>query len=335
MCKMDRLAQKGTNSALMVEGKNDMEFVKQVGINRNIFFPNNAVSIFKADKRKYNESYQDNDVEINSKVFIKDSLKGIHDIDDIDELDQEKKNKIKGWDLYGIIDHDFVKKNPNNPSLGYDKLLCDNKCCDVETLVLYSQQNLVQTTFTNEGLQISEDDIAKGFFMAYQIGLIKYYLTNHYSLKGKWTSLFPYFHFEYTDEILAWLFDDNCTLYIDSLLEKWRSTNATEQDLDDCYYDIVYDRSHQGLLNRQGQWLIRWQDFKRQYPANLFQRISGHDLAAILLYLCPEGKSHFLPDQKDCALESAFVKYYDIEQNFSKTDLYQQLFNKRLLIGES
>ena len=254
---------KGTKRLLIVEGQTDKKFIESILKDDVVCVVANKA--FGVNKGISQERF-------NSKCAIMQVVYGMSKIPIV-------LNIPKGFEkciVFGLIDLDFDSESAqylNTPRL----FVTDTH--DLETLLLSTDTKLLQRI---DNCSISESDIRKALYLAYQIGLLRkvIYDLNKMDLSlqaiasGAEISISEFLE-EYDVSVRDFVH------YINQN-DSRRITQPNEKKLADA---VIADKRIKKKLDKNGKWKSALESFETSTYPDFWDVVNGHDILSILRYL--------------------------------------------------
>lgn len=290
---------------LIVEGATDEKFIKKIK-NENvnclvagtIFTSNNSL---RFESKDY----------VNCKYAIVSIITSISRFPSPfvkypDELDK--------WDIYGLVDLDCEKlgDEPTPP-----KRLFITDTHDLETLLLSTDKHLFSKI---EGCVISQDDIDKALFIAYQLAVIRkqlFQIQSDLDLRSISSG---------SSAVDFSAFVDDSNINVVNLMQYIKDNTAgvrSNPKINSITNKIRGAKSLKKRLDANGVWKQTVQEFNYAFPVDFWEVVNGHDILQLLVYINDDAKKAFGNSKIntiDRAFEMRLIAAYDYSQ-FSKTKL--------------
>ena len=295
----------GTKRLLLVEGQTDKKFIESV-LNDDIIclVANKA---FGSNKGFGQEKFS-------SKCAIMQVVYGMSKIPIVLSIP-------KGFDkciVFGMIDLDF--DNENAQYLNTSKLFVTDTH-DLETLLLSTDSELLQRI---DDCSISESDIQKAFYVAYQIGLLRKVIFDvnktGLSLQAINSGEEMVF-FEFLEDYEISIRD--FVHYINQNDNK-RITQPSEKKLVDA---IIADKRIKKKIDKDGKWKSSWESFEILKEADFWEVVNGHDILLLLRYLNEDAArkySNIGAYRLNRDFEMDLIEKYNYS-NFGNTKVYSNM----------
>ncbi len=299
-----------TRKVLLVEGATDNKFVSHI--------KSDVVDCINADHVFNRETFfrESSPKHINSKNAIAQLIFGITKIpspfivypDDIDK-----------WDLYGMVDLDCdeISSGECVPRL----LVTDTH--DLETLLISTDKNVFDNI---DNCSISKEDIAKAYFVAFQLAtaralLDKYYNDQTFNLQviscGSYTVDFSAFVYDYKANII------DLVKYI----IKHSESDLTTKKVNQLVAEIGEDKHIKKKFNTDGLWKQELSTFDLKSTTDFWTSVNGHDILQLIQYYNESAYATFHGGDGTTLnrkFEMAIIEKYDYSM-ITSTNLYAKM----------
>lgn len=273
---------------ILVEGKSDYDFFRNQKL-KNILNDNNYYISIDAIKNFTKEKNQQNN---ESNPFNKELIINIIKAKMLCDF-------FKNNSLYAIVDRDFDDEYPNSSIITQNILSNDSH--DLETLMLSTDGNIAKNlAITN----LNDDFFNRALYMAYQIGCVKYAISNNKEFLNFQIS--HNFNQYFKNEKL------NIEKYVVYLsIQNKNKTNIFQQ--------ITKLLKKDNKIDSQNNFITSFENFKNNKPQDTWFIINGHDFTEALQFLL----------NKDLNVSQLLINSYD-NSKFVNCNLYKKMQRKNL-----
>ena len=298
----------GQTRMLVVEGKTDCDFFKGK-------LANNVICEIA------NKAFAGSSERINCKEAVKYVISGQTTYA---KVLSNSLSDIKKLILYGFVDLDYEDSSSitnNQPRL----FVSDTH--DLETLMISTDAEILRRI--EDGV-ISEEDVRKTLFYAYQIAVIRDALfslnTNLVDLKWISGSNDIDFNVLIKDETIEVSIVLN---YLSSKLEKPLSKNQ----MDTLCRRVTGNAALKKKLDKNNRWKLNWKEFDFETVPDYWKLVNGHDILSILRVVNHTIHDRFRQAQEEGnrrAFENVLINEYDF-QTFKETMVYQKMRKENVI----
>ena len=286
----------------IVEGKLDKVFFEKIfDKSNNLIAVEDLSKSASAFKRNYKIS--------NSKIEIKKLVI-------FTNLPFLEKNNV-----YGIVDKDFDEEFPTR----LNSRVFSNNTHDLETMLVASDSKLLATIFPFDAKRIS-----KAMFMAYQIAIVKEFISKRISNSPSVT----------VGDYNFWkdCFDNEAIFNIEKFIKKYNpeiikleEKNTFYNFAVDFYNNINSQNEKSKQLNPAPMMNLlknkTLTHFQNNMPQNFYELVNGHDLMNCLILNYEDNQQVM---QFKNSISYKLINCYNLE-NFKETVLYSKLKNNKII----
>ncbi len=227
------------------------------------------------------------------------------------------------WNVYGMIDLDF----DDGDSIQYTntRQLFVTDTHDLETLLLSTDGELLNKT----RCVISNKDVNKAFYMAYQIGIMRDIIYNAecgISLKPISAGGYSIEYDKFTKESVVNIYD--LLNYANDL----NSNKLSTAKLKIVIKKIQKDRRFKKNINSDGYWNKQLEEFDISSSKDFWSVVNGHDILSLLKYYNSEIEKAYATSKNalDREFEFDLINNYEYK-TFEKTDMYNNMLAETII----
>ena len=219
---------------------------------------------------------------------------------------------LENGNIYGIVDKDF---DEDYPTLRNNRVASDI-AHDLEMMLVSTDDNLLKSIFPYDA-----DKFNTAKYMAYQLAVIKYFVSNTKIHPSFSTWRFSYFY----------KFFDKEKLDIRKFVNFINNRNSnTKKHLD--YNLLIENLKNYKRINKQGGFKITYDEFVKTLPSDFYSLVNGHDLRNCFIINYSElfNISHttlidFNKERETIEKVDNQLIYNYQTSNFANTNLYSKL----------
>lgn len=306
-----------TRKILLVEGSTDRSFINKIKTDivdcmvADQVFNNNAVFSTTASKT------------VNCKNAIATLIFGLTRIPSTFIIYPEN---IDQWDIYGMVDLDCDELNSG---IQIPRLFVTDTH-DLETLLISTDDDVF---YRIDNCEVSEQDIKKSFFVAYQLAKSRELLGNYHD--NQEFNLGAISSGSHKLDFSLFVQDDKISLFdLCKYITENSNNKKSSTKLKKLTTNIVNDKSFKKKYNVDGIWKQELSRFDYKTIPDFWISVNGHDILQLIRYYNKEVDAVF--DGNDSTklnrkFETALIEKYDYSK-ISATQLYANMKAESLVI---
>jgi len=295
----------GAKRLLIVEGQTDIEFIKSIQGEDIICMVANKA--FGANKGFGQERFS-------SKCAIMQVVYGMSCIPVALKIPKEFENCV----VFGMIDLDF--DNESSQYLKASRLFVTDTH-DLETLLLSTDNKLLQRI---NNCSISESDIRKAMYLAYQIGLLRKVVYDLNKTDLSLQAIASGAEIVFSEFLEGFDVSVRDFVHYINQNDSKRITQPNEKKLSDA---IIADKRIKKKVDKDGRWKSTLENFETSTYSDFWEVVNGHDILSILRFLNEDAARKYSNSgayRLNRDFEMDLIDNYDYS-NFAKTKVYSKM----------
>lgn len=222
--------------------------------------------------------------------------------------------RMQDVEITGMVDKDF----DSEMCYSQDKNIFVTDTHDLETLMLSTDKSVLKRF---DDCPLQDIDIQRSIFRAYQIGVVlpvlhEYKIDTH-SISGG-DSCADYNSF----------FDGQDRVSLSQLLEYLLRDKRAARS---CLLSAAKHKAIRSKFDKEHFWNSDLPTFYRDVPSDLWKKINGHDVLALIMFFSAAAALKFNSKSKlNRKFEMAIIEKYK-KENFKNTDIYRKMQGRAIV----